>query len=961
MSMLKRSAILVPLIVAAAVCTERAPGALAARPAAQAPSHLTTPIEEWGHNIGDDYFLADYKQLTAYWKKLEKQSPRLKLVDIGKSSEGRTMLMAIITSPANQQKLAQYKSIAGRLANAEGLTDVQARALAREGKAVVWIDGGLHATETLGAQQLLEHVWQMVSRNDAETLRFLDDVIQLCILVNPDGMDLVSDWYMQRGNMTIPQLYNKYAGHDDNRDFYMAALAESTNLNKVMYREWYPQIMYNHHQTGPQGTVMFAPPFRDPFNYYQHPYAIAGIDVVGAMMLERFLTEGKPGVTQRRGAPYSTWFNGGIRTTAHFHNIIGILTETIGSPDPIAIPFVPSRQLGDSNLWWPITPQSEWHMRQSIEYSMTANRAILDYASRYREKVLYNVYRMGKDEIQWGSEDHWTFTPHEMARVQEEVVARGGMARSVIPGAASTAAAEGRGGGGRFEGRGGASTGSGQGGAGRGGTHPLYAALTAPALRDPRGYILPADQPDFGTATRFVNALIKAGVTVLRATAAFTVAGKSYPPNSYVVKTAQAFRPHVLDMFEPQDHPDDIPYPGGPPTPPYDSTGYTLAFQMGVRFDRVLDDFTGPFTKITDLTSPPVGTIGYAERPVGYYFTHEANNSFAIVNRLLKAGEDVSWLDSGPLGRGTFYVTAKAATRAPLERALPLGVSFQPAATAPTGAAMALRAPRIALFDTYGNTNMPSGWTRLVLEDFEFPYERVFPPDLDKGTLRAKYDVIVFNGAGLDRGEGGGRGGRGGGGQGGGRGGGGRAGFTPQPIPEELAKRQGQVSPQTLAQIKQFVQDGGTVIAIGASAMGAAQLFGLPATNHLVDNGTTPLAREKYYVPGAVLRVAIDDANPLAHGLGKELDVFFDDDPVFTLGPDAAAKGVHRLAWFDGPAPLRSGWAWGQQYLDKGVAMLDAKVGTGRVVALGPEILFRSQPHGSYKLFFNALFVSTAK
>src|SRR6185436_14043982 len=347
--------------------------------------------------------------------------------------------------------------ISTRLARADRLTDAEAAALAKDGKAVVWIDGGLHATETLGAQQLLEHVFQMVSRDDEETRRILDDVIQLCILVNPDGMDLVSDWYMKHGNMAIPQLYNKYAGHDDNRDFYMAALAESTNLNRVMYRDWYPQIMYNHHQTGPQGTVMFAPPFRDPFNYYQHPYAIAGIDVVGSMMLERFLTEGKPGVTQRRGAPYSTWFNGGIRTTAHFHNIIGILTETIGSPDPSGIPFLAAKQLGDSNLWMPIKPQSEWHMRQSIEYSMTANRAILDYASRYRERVLYNVYRMGKDEIQWGSEDHWTFTPHEMARVQEEVVARGGVTRSVIPGAASTAAVEGRGGGagGGFDGRGG--------------------------------------------------------------------------------------------------------------------------------------------------------------------------------------------------------------------------------------------------------------------------------------------------------------------------------------------------------------------------------------------------------------------------------------------------------------------------------------------------------------------------
>ena len=500
-------------------------------------------------------------------------------------------------------------------------------------------------------------------------------------------------------------------------------------------------------------------------------------------------------------------------------------------------------------------------------------------------------------------------------------------------------------------------------GAGGGrGDNPLYTALTAPELRDPRGFILPADQPDFGTATKFVNTLMKTGITIWRATGPFTVAGKSYPANSYVVRTAQAFRPHVMDMFEPQDHPDDIPYPGGPPTPPYDATGYTLAFQMGVKFDRILDEFTGPFERLTDFAKVPAARITEAAAPAGYYFTHQANDSFIVVNRLLAAGEDVSWLQNGPMGRGTFYVEAKPTTRPILQKAATeLGVGFESTATAPAGPAAHLKKLRIGLFDTYGG-GMPSGWTRLILENFEFPYERVYPPDLDKGSLHDKYDVIVFNG-GLQASGGGGRGGgRGGagaadvqpgggdvgpgaaagagpgagraGGAGGRGAGGGRAGFTPQPIPEDFARRQGQVSPQTIAQIKQFVQDGGTVIAIGNSAMGAAQQFGLPVTNHLIENDAA-LPREKFYVPGAVLRVSVDETNPLAHGLGKELDVFFDNDPVFKLGADAAAKGLRSVAWFADAAPLRSGWAWGQQYPRQGRRDHRDERGTGPAVPDG--------------------------
>src|SRR4051812_8755955 len=176
------------------------PGAQQARPAAAQPPagpHITTPKEALGFNFGDDYQLADYKQIEAYWKTLDQESDRMVLHDMGKTAEGRTQWMAIVTSPENHRKLARYKEISRRLALAEGLTDDQARALAKEGKAVVWIDGGLHATETLGAQQLAQMVYEMVNRTDEETMRFLNDCIILFVHANPDGNDLVADWYMR--------------------------------------------------------------------------------------------------------------------------------------------------------------------------------------------------------------------------------------------------------------------------------------------------------------------------------------------------------------------------------------------------------------------------------------------------------------------------------------------------------------------------------------------------------------------------------------------------------------------------------------------------------------------------------------------------------------------------------------------------------------------------------------------
>jgi hypothetical protein len=459
---------------------------------------ITTPRQEFGNNFGDDYFLANYQQLATYWHKLDRESDRMVVQEIGKTAEGRPHLMAIVTSPENHRNLERYRQLSMRLGLAQGLTDEAARALARDGKAVVWIDGGLHASEVLGAQQLGEMVFQMVSRTDPETMRILDNVIILFVHANPDGNDLLADWYMRKSNPTerstgqAPRLYQKYIGHDNNRDFFMSTQAETENISRVLYHQWLPQVLYNHHQSGPAGTVFWSPPLRDPYNYNLDPIVVLGYQALGAAMHSRMAAEGKPGATMRSGGPYDGWWNGGIRNTASFHNVIALLTEMIGNPTPQRIPLVMQRQLPSADLAYPIAPQV-WHFRQSVDYSISLNRAVLDYAAGMRENLLYNIYAAGKRSIERGSTDTWTTNPKRLAQVAA-----------------------------RFGGAGGR---GGRGGGGVSNEEAAWAELHKPELRDPRGYIIPSDQPDFATATKFIKAIREVIVAVHRATADLTVDG----------------------------------------------------------------------------------------------------------------------------------------------------------------------------------------------------------------------------------------------------------------------------------------------------------------------------------------------------------------------------------------------------------------------------------------------------
>jgi hypothetical protein len=861
-----------------------------------AQERVTSPKEQFGFELGDDYQLANYRQIADYWRTLDAQSDRLVVREIGKTAEGRPQLMAIVTSPANHRNLEKYRDISRRLALAEGLDDQQARALAAEGKAVVWIDGGLHATETLGAQQLAQTVYEMVHRTDAETMRFLEDCIILFVHANPEGNDLVADWYMRnpdpaaRSTAGLPRLYQKYIGHDNNRDFFASTQAETENINRVLYHDWLPQILYNHHQSGPAGTVVWSSPQRDPYNYNLDPLLILGLQALGTHMHQRLASEGKPGATMASGGAYDGWWNGGIRNTGNFHNIIAILTETIGSPTPMRIPFVPARQIPSRDLPYPIAPQ-EWRFRQSVDYSLSFNRAVIDYASRNREHLLFNIYRMGQRAIQRGSEDTWTPSPSRINATKAN-------------------------------------------------DPEAWASLRTPELRDPRGYIIPASQPDFPTAVKFINALREVNVAVHRATREFNVAGRSYPAGSFVVKTAQAFRPHVIDMFEPQDHPNVIPYPGAPPTPPYDNAGWTLAFQMGVQFDRILEPFDGPFEKVTDWNvRPPAGQVAAMPDAAAYALSRDANDSFRAVNRLLAAGERVRAAGE------SFYFDARPATVERLRAAAAdLGVSFQ-AVTAPIEAPRLQRA-RIGLWDQYGGS-MPSGWTRWILEQFEFPFERVFAPALDAGNLNATFDALIFVDGAIPAPAAAGPGG------GGGRGRGGPA-LDPAQVPAEYRSHLGRITAeQTVPRLREFVDAGGTIVAIGSSAENIVRHLRLPLEDHLVEDGR-PLPRAKYFVPGSLLTATIDQRHPVAAGMPAHAHMFFDNSPVFRW-TDASKGTVRTIAMFETDTPLKSGWAWGQRYLKGGIVAAEVTVGKGRVYLFGPEILQRAQPHGTFKLLFNAL------
>jgi hypothetical protein len=501
---------------------------------------VPAPKDHLGYTPGDDYKLANYSDVVSYFQKLAQSSDRIRLVEFGRSSLGKPMYIAFLSSPENLARLDHWREISRKLALGQA-SPAEARRLSEEGKAIVWIDSGLHASEVAPVQQSFDLAYRMITAEDSETRKIRDGVILMQIpVINPDGLDMIVDWYRKNVGTPyelapLPRLYAKYAGHDNNRDWFMLNLDETVNVSRVLFQEWFPQIVYNQHQAPAFPARIFIPPYAEPLNPNIPAPVMEGINQIGSAMKERFAREGKTGMISYFG--YDAWWNGGLRSVPAFHNMHGILTETAlfgyGTPGNYKFSDLPDRFANgmptkEPSVFYP-KPWlgGKWGVRDAIEYMLTADWAILELAASRSSQFLYKSY--------------------EMAR----------------------------------------------------------AAIDAGNNSSPYAYIVPGDQWDFSSAAGMMNRLQLAGIEVKRAKTAFRSGQKSYPAGTHVMLAGQPFRAYLVDLLEPQKYPELKAGTTGPTKRPYDVAGWTISMNMGVQVDRAEDRFEASLEPVEHVDLPP--------------------------------------------------------------------------------------------------------------------------------------------------------------------------------------------------------------------------------------------------------------------------------------------------------------------------------------------------------------------
>ncbi|GAB3948171.1 M14 family metallopeptidase [Spirosoma harenae] len=661
---------------------------------------IPKPEETLGFPVGADFHLATYEQSLSYFKKLDEVSDRLKLVYVGETSEGRPWYFALISSPQNLANIDKYKAIAQRLAHPAGLTDKEAKKLSLEGKPLVHIDGGLHATEVAGAQHTISLAYEMLSKaNDPKIKLILDNVILLLWpSLNPDGQTMVGDWY--KSNVGTPYeiaptpfLYQKYVGHDNNRDAYMLNMIESRVVTRT-WREWEPNIIFVHHQTSPFPTRIWLPPFAEPIAPQTPPIIVREVNMIGMAMAQALESNGQKGATHM-GTGFDAWYPGYIDYMPVLQNIPAFWTETAlynyATPHFYTLRDFPKdkSELRIESLYSSPWTGGWWRISDAMAYMQTASLATLDYAAKYSDVLLYNRYQAGRNTIRKYEQEppYAYFIPQKQRDPVRPVELLRRLAFHGIR------------------------------------IGQLTKEIQFDGLNHPKGtWVIPMNQ-EYGELTKQLL-----DVQVYPDLREFPGGPPEQPYDAAGWTLPLQFELNVLPAMKPL------------------TAEVKGAIQMvsGTAKDWQKDDKTdaAPADFVPGIgfdTNPVSAGI---KAPEGHLtgsgsvalVSPAQNNMFKLISRSVKTGGSVKY------SKETQRYTIEGVSRPTLESWVKeLGINGE-WATATSGIPIN---PKIALYKPW-TASMDAGWTQWILEQFEIPFVTITNTDMLANDLRDRFDVILM-------------------------------------------------------------------------------------------------------------------------------------------------------------------------------------------------------------------------
>ncbi|HEX2343043.1 MAG TPA: M14 metallopeptidase family protein [Vicinamibacterales bacterium] len=856
-----------------------------------AQSALPTPESVLGFRVGADFKLATYEESIGYFRQLDAASDRLTLVEIGRTTLGRPWHVALVSSPTNLGSIDKYREIALRLASPDGLTDEEARRLSREGKAIVHIDGGLHASEVAGAQHTIQLAYDLVSSTDPKIAAILDNVIlMLWPSINPDGQTLVADWYKSNVGTPYevapqPELYQRYIGHDNNRDAYMLNMIESREIGRV-WRRWEPQIIYVHHQSSPFPTRIWLPPFAEPIAPQVPPIMSRTVNMIGMAIARSLEERGQVGATHM-GTGFDAWYPGYIDYLPMLQNINSFWTETAlyryATPHLYTIADYPRdmRDLRPQTLYASPWRGGWWRLRDAVDYMLTASMSVLDFAAKYREELLYNRYQAGRDQIR-KYEREPPFAYFVTQKQRDPVAAVELLRRLAYNGIR---------------------------------VHQLKSAAIHDGASYPAGtWVIAMNQPFGELARQVLDVQVYPDLREFPEgppEQPYDAAGWTLPlqmdvrvVEAHVPLTAE-FRRAMQPLGAAAKSSTQTNGNGSQPSAEKPADASPFDSVPGIGFDA---------HPVAAAIVPPAGEVSGSGAAIA--LDPSQNNVFRAVNSAWQAGASVRVETGRPAGARYIVTGASPATIDGWARDLALRMERTAAA------GVEIRRPRLGLYQPW-MASMDAGWTEWLLERYGFDFANVRNGEVQGGNLRDRFDVLIIAderpSSIMD-------------------------GFQTGAVPPRF---EGGIATRGIRALDDFVRGGGTLVCLNRSSEFAIDRLQLPVKN--IAGG---LKRQEFFASGSILHVTTDPAHPVMAGMPKEASVFFDDSPVFQ--PQDGFRGDVLARYQPKGSPLLSGYLLGDRVLYGQAAALDVRHGEGHVVLIGFRPQWRGQPFGTFRVLFNA-------